>query len=50
MRIRGCKDYNACRDGRGSNAYRAHIGTDGLGAVRPVTTITPVGAIGAERD
>ena len=50
MRIRGCKDYNACRDGRGSNAYRAHIGADGLGAVRAVTTIKPVRAKDDMRD
>jgi len=41
MRIRGCNANNACR---GNNACSGNRGGKGLGAVRAVTTITPVRA------
>ena len=53
MLFRGCRGYNAskaCRDGRGCNAYREPIGADGLGAVRAITPIKPVGTVSDRRD
>lgn len=48
--IKGSNDRKACRGGRGCNAYREPIGADGLGAVRAVTPVKPVGAVSDRRD